>query len=82
MNETARKPDAPVICARRRLAVWFAFYGDADDRDIHRRAVGEGGGPLVQQAGLFRRTACGDRAMQMIDTLFPKHFDASASAGL
>jgi TetR/AcrR family transcriptional repressor of bet genes len=30
----------PAICARRKLAVWFAFYGDAGARDIYRRAVG------------------------------------------
>ncbi|QYK42569.1 MAG: TetR family transcriptional regulator C-terminal domain-containing protein [Paracoccaceae bacterium] len=31
----------PAICARRKLAVWFAFYGDAGARDIYRRAVGD-----------------------------------------
>jgi TetR/AcrR family transcriptional regulator, transcriptional repressor of bet genes len=31
----------PAICARRTLAVWFAFYGDAGARDIYRRAVGD-----------------------------------------
>jgi AcrR family transcriptional regulator len=30
----------PAICARRKLAVWFAFWGDAGARDIYRRAVG------------------------------------------
>ncbi len=29
------------ICARKKLAVWFAFYGDASARDIYRRAVGD-----------------------------------------
>ena len=28
----------------------------------------------------FRRAACRDRAMRMIATLFPKHFDASPLA--
>jgi AcrR family transcriptional regulator len=31
----------PAICARRKLAVWFAFWGDAGARDIYRRAVGD-----------------------------------------
>jgi TetR/AcrR family transcriptional repressor of bet genes len=31
----------PAICARRKLAVWFAFYGDAGAREIYRRAVGD-----------------------------------------
>lgn len=31
----------PSICARRKLAVWFAFYGDAGARDIYRRVVGD-----------------------------------------
>jgi TetR/AcrR family transcriptional repressor of bet genes len=29
------------ICARRRLAVWFAFWGDGSAREIYRRAVGD-----------------------------------------
>lgn len=29
------------ICARKKLAVWFAFYGDASARDTYRRAVGD-----------------------------------------
>ena len=29
------------ICARKKLAVWFAFYGDATAREIYRRAVGD-----------------------------------------
>ncbi|WP_309667467.1 TetR family transcriptional regulator C-terminal domain-containing protein [Tabrizicola sp.] len=28
------------ICARKKLAVWFAFYGDASARETYRRAVG------------------------------------------
>jgi TetR/AcrR family transcriptional repressor of bet genes len=31
----------PSICARRKLAVWFAFWGDAGARDIYRRVVGD-----------------------------------------
>jgi TetR/AcrR family transcriptional repressor of bet genes len=31
----------PAIRARRKLAVWRAFRGDACARDIHRRAVGD-----------------------------------------
>lgn len=30
----------PVICEPRKLAVWFAFWGDAGARDIYRRVVG------------------------------------------
>jgi TetR/AcrR family transcriptional repressor of bet genes len=30
----------PRICSRRKLAVWFAFWGDAGARDIYRRVVG------------------------------------------
>jgi AcrR family transcriptional regulator len=111
----------PAICARRTLAVWFAFYGDAGARDIYRRAVGdvdderlEASAALITEMvaeadytgidpvetvltieamwdGLwlnmllypteFRRAACRDRAMRMIATLFPKHFDASLLAG-
>lgn len=29
------------ICSRKKLAVWFAFYGDASARDVYRRAVGD-----------------------------------------
>jgi TetR/AcrR family transcriptional regulator, transcriptional repressor of bet genes len=29
------------ICARRKLAVWFAFWGDAGAREIYRRVVGD-----------------------------------------
>lgn len=29
------------ICARKKLAVWFAFYGDVSARDTYRRAVGD-----------------------------------------
>jgi AcrR family transcriptional regulator len=104
----------PSICARRKLAVWFAFYGDAGARDIYRRAVGdmdderlEASATLIAEmvaeagyAGIdpvetvltteamwdglwlnmllypneFRRTACRDRALHMITTLFPRHF--------
>jgi len=110
----------PAICTRRKLAVWFAFYGDAGAREIYRRAVGgvdderleasaaliaemvaEGGYKgidpfetvLTTEAmwdGLwlnmllypsdFRRAACRDRAMRMISTLFPRHFDAISPA--
>jgi TetR/AcrR family transcriptional repressor of bet genes len=110
----------PAICARRTLAVWFAFYGDAGARDLYRRAVGdvdderlEASAALITEMvaeanytgidpvetvltieamwdGLwlnmllypneFRRAACRDRAMRMIATLFPKHFDASPLA--
>ena len=109
----------PAICARRKLAVWFAFYGDAGARDIYRRAVGdvdderlEASAALITEMvaeagyasidpvetvltteamwdglwlnmlhypGEFRRAACRDRAMRMIATLFPKHFDAAPS---
>jgi TetR/AcrR family transcriptional repressor of bet genes len=31
----------PAICARRKLAVWFAFWGDAGARDIYRRVVAD-----------------------------------------
>jgi TetR/AcrR family transcriptional repressor of bet genes len=31
----------PSGCDRRKLAVWFAFWGDAGARDIYRRVVGE-----------------------------------------
>ncbi|MBL9047579.1 MAG: TetR family transcriptional regulator C-terminal domain-containing protein [Tabrizicola sp.] len=111
----------PTICTRRKLAVWFAFYGDAGARDIYRRAVGdvdderlEASATLIAEmvgeagyAGIdpvetvltteamwdglwlnmllypneFRRAACRDRAMRMIGTLFPKHFDASPATG-
>jgi TetR/AcrR family transcriptional regulator, transcriptional repressor of bet genes len=111
----------PAVCARRKLAVWFAFYGDAGARDIYRRAVGdmdderlEASAALIAEMvaeagytgiepvetvltieamwdglwlnmllypGEFRRTACRERAMRMIATLFPRHFDASPSAG-
>jgi AcrR family transcriptional regulator len=111
----------PAICARRKLAVWFAFYGDAGARDIYRRAVGnvdderlEASAALIAEMvdeagyigiqpvetvltieamwdglwlnmllypGEFRRTACRDRAIRMIATLFPRHFDASPTAG-
>jgi hypothetical protein len=103
----------PSICARRKLAVWFAFYGDAGARDIYRRAVGDMDderleasatliAEMVAEAGYtgidpvetvltteamwdglwlnmllypneFRRTACRDRALHMILTLFPRH---------
>jgi TetR/AcrR family transcriptional regulator, transcriptional repressor of bet genes len=105
----------PSICARRKLAVWFAFYGDAGARDIYRRAVGDMDderleasaaliGEMVAEAGYvginpvetvltieamwdglwlnmllypteFRRSACRDRSLRMIATLFPRHFD-------
>ncbi|MGL4321314.1 MAG: TetR family transcriptional regulator C-terminal domain-containing protein [Paracoccaceae bacterium] len=111
----------PAICARRKLAVWFAFYGDAGARDIYRRAVGDVDDErleasaaliteMVAEAGYtgidpvetvltteamwdglwlnmllypseFRRPTCRDRAMRMIATLFPKHFDATPSGG-
>jgi TetR/AcrR family transcriptional repressor of bet genes len=111
----------PSICARRKLAVWFAFYGDAGARDIYRRAVGDVDderleasagliAEMVAEAGYtgldpveivltteamwdglwlnmllypseFRRSVCRDRAMRMIATLFPKHFNAGALAG-
>jgi TetR/AcrR family transcriptional repressor of bet genes len=111
----------PAICARRKLAVWFAFYGDAGARDIYRSAVGdmdderlEASAALIAEMvaeagyagidpvetvltieamwdglwlnmllypGEFRRAACRDRAMRMIATLFPKHFDAAPSGG-
>jgi len=29
------------ICNRKKLAVWFAFYGDASAREVYRRAVGD-----------------------------------------
>lgn len=29
------------ICKRTKLAVWFAFYGDASAREVYRRAVGD-----------------------------------------
>lgn len=31
----------PSICQRRKLAVWFAFWGDSSARDIYRKAVGD-----------------------------------------
>lgn len=31
----------PSICNRKKLAVWFAFYGDASAREIYRKAVGD-----------------------------------------
>jgi TetR/AcrR family transcriptional repressor of bet genes len=31
----------PRSCSRRKLAVWFAFWGDAGARDIYRRVLGE-----------------------------------------
>ena len=31
----------PAICSRKKLAVWFAFYGDATAREVYRRAVGD-----------------------------------------
>jgi TetR/AcrR family transcriptional repressor of bet genes len=111
----------PAICARRKLAVWFAFYGDAGARDIYRRAVGdmdderlEASAALIAEMvaeagytgidpvetvlateamwdglwlnmllypGMFRRTACRDRALRMIATLFPKHFAPSPVPG-
>jgi TetR/AcrR family transcriptional regulator, transcriptional repressor of bet genes len=111
----------PAICARRKLAVWFAFYGGAGAREIYRRAVGdvdderleasaaliaemvaEGGYTGIEPVetvltteaiwdglwlnmllypGEFRRAACRDRAMRMIATLFPRHFDAPPSGG-
>jgi TetR/AcrR family transcriptional repressor of bet genes len=111
----------PTICARRKLAVWFAFYGDAGARDIYRRAVGDMDderldasaaliGEMAAEAGYsgidpveivltteamwdglwlnmllypgeFRRNACRDRAMRMIATLFPRHFDPRPAAG-
>jgi AcrR family transcriptional regulator len=111
----------PSICARRKLAVWFAFYGDAGAREIYRRAVGnfdderleasaaliaelvaEGGYAGIDPVGTvltteamwdglwlnmllypneYRRAICRDRAMMMIATLFPKHFDASHATG-
>ena len=32
---------SPVSCAPGKLAVWFAFWGDAGARDIYRRIVGD-----------------------------------------
>jgi TetR/AcrR family transcriptional regulator, transcriptional repressor of bet genes len=29
------------ICDRKKLAIWFAFYGDASARDIYRKTVGD-----------------------------------------
>ncbi|MGL4237057.1 TetR family transcriptional regulator C-terminal domain-containing protein [Tabrizicola sp.] len=29
------------ICDRKKLAIWFAFYGDAGARDIYRKVVGD-----------------------------------------
>jgi TetR/AcrR family transcriptional regulator, transcriptional repressor of bet genes len=29
------------ICERRKLAIWFAFYGDASAREIYRKVVGD-----------------------------------------
>jgi AcrR family transcriptional regulator len=111
----------PKICARRKLAVWSAFDGDAGAREIYRRVIGDMDderldatvaivGELIADGGYggidpvetvltlealydglwlnmllypdeFRRVACRDRAMWMIATLFPKHFDANPSAG-
>jgi TetR/AcrR family transcriptional regulator, transcriptional repressor of bet genes len=105
----------PAICARRKLAVWFAFWGDAGAREIYRRAVGDTDderldatvaliNEMVAEAGYtgidpvetvltieaaydglwlnmllypteYRRTVCRDRAMRMIATQFPRHFD-------
>jgi TetR/AcrR family transcriptional repressor of bet genes len=31
----------PAICSRKKLAVWFAFYGDASARALYRHAVGD-----------------------------------------
>ncbi len=31
----------PRICDRRKLAIWFAFYGDASARDTYRKVVGD-----------------------------------------
>lgn len=31
----------PRICTRRKLAIWFAFWGDAGAREIYRRIVGD-----------------------------------------
>jgi AcrR family transcriptional regulator len=111
----------PSICSRRKLAVWFAFWGDAGARDIYRRAVGDADderleasaaliAEMVAEAGYdgidpvgtvltveamwdglwlnmllypneYRRKLCRERAMRMIATLFPKHFDASPASG-
>ena len=105
----------PSICSRRKLAVWFAFYGDASAREIYRKAVGDMDDErleasvaiiteMIAEAGYrqidpvetvlsiealwdglwlnmllypaeFRRAACQRRAMNVIATLFPKHFD-------
>jgi TetR/AcrR family transcriptional regulator, transcriptional repressor of bet genes len=29
------------ICSRKKLAIWFAFYGDASAREVYRRTVGD-----------------------------------------
>lgn len=107
----------PTICSRKRLAVWFAFYGDASAREIYRKAVGDMDDERLEATvaiitemiadasyaqidpvetvlsiealwdGLclnmllypaeFRRAACQRRAMNVIATLFPKHFDTA-----
>lgn len=107
------------ICARKKLAVWFAFYGDASARETYRRAVGDIDDErlhatigiiteMIGEAGYsgldpnetalsiealydglwlnmllyptdFRRSICRARALNVVASLFPKHFD-SASA--
>jgi TetR/AcrR family transcriptional repressor of bet genes len=105
----------PTICSRKKLAVWFAFYGDASAREIYRKAVGDMDDErleasvaiiteMIADAGYaqidpvetvlsieafwdglwlnmllypaeYRRAVCQQRAMNVIATFFPKHFD-------
>jgi TetR/AcrR family transcriptional regulator, transcriptional repressor of bet genes len=105
------------ICARKKLAVWFAFYGDASARDTYRQAVGDVDDErleatvaiiteMIAEAGYthldpeattlsiealydglwlnmllyptdYRRSACRTRALNVIASLFPKHFETA-----
>jgi TetR/AcrR family transcriptional repressor of bet genes len=107
------------ICSRKKLAVWFAFYGDASAREIYRKTVGDMDDErleasvaiiteIIADAGYdqidpvetvlsieafwdglwlnmllypaeYRRATCQKRAMNVIATLFPKHFDPATA---
>ncbi len=111
----------PSICGRKKLAVWFAFHGDASTREIYRKfdgdmdderleatvaivteLIADASYPQIDPVetvlnfeafcdGLwlnmllypveYRRAVCQQRAMNMIATLFPKHFDLAPAKG-
>lgn len=59
----------PRICERRKLAVWFAFYGDAGARDIYRRVLSDVDDERLYATAAILTAMCAETDRTGIDPL-------------